>query len=146
MKLLVDTNVLLDFYQKRQPFSEDWKSILLLHIVGDVELWASAKSFTDIHYVASKQVGTRAIQQAFLESFSFLNVCSLDGNDIKKAAQLEWHDFEDCVIYQAALKTKADYILTRNTRDFEQTKIPAITPHDLLNGPNTGFKFIDVSE
>ena len=132
MRLLADTNVLIDFFERRQPFFEDWKELLLLSILGRVELWASAKSFTDIHYVASKQVGSREIQRAFAESFSFLHVCSIDGSDIKRAAELAWDDFEDCVVYQAALKTKADYILTRDADGFRDAAIPTITPHELL--------------
>ncbi|MBQ1841211.1 MAG: PIN domain-containing protein, partial [Atopobiaceae bacterium] len=67
MKLLVDTNVLIDGYLKRSPFYEDWKEIRLIQMMGDIELWASAKSFTDVHYVASRYLDSRRIQRAFLE-------------------------------------------------------------------------------
>ena len=74
---------------------------------------------------------------------TFLHVCSIDGNDVKRAAAAQWYGFEDCVIYQAAQKTKADYILTRNKRDFEEDMIPAITPPELLAQIHEEFEFRD---
>ena len=143
MRLLVDTNVLLDLYQRREPFYEDWGELLFLQNMGDVELWASAKSFTDIHYIASKQLDSRLIQRYFVDSFAYLRICSIDGADIKHAAQAQWKDFEDCIIYQAAQKTKADYILTRNVDDFEEHRIPAITPREFLDIIHEEFEFRD---
>lgn len=143
MKLLVDTNVLIDGYLKRDPFYEDWREIRLIQMMGDIELWASAKSFTDVHYVASRYLDSRRIQRAFLESFSYLHVCSIDGNDVRRAAEAQWRDFEDCLVYQAAQKTKADYILTRNKQDFEEDRIPAITPEELLARFHEEFEFQD---
>jgi len=83
------------------------------------------------------------VQQAILSSLAFLNVCSIDGSDVKQAAEAQWDDFEDCIIYRAAQKTKADYILTRNTRDFEEDKIPAITPTELIAQIHEKFEFRD---
>ena len=77
MRLLVDTNVLIDGYLKRRPFVSDWREIRLCQVIGDVELWASAKSFTDIHYLTKHALGSRGAQEAILNSLDFLNICSI---------------------------------------------------------------------
>lgn len=143
MRLLIDTNVLIDGYLNRQPFNEEWKEIRLLQVIGDIELWASAKSFTDVHYLCRHHIDTYAIQKAILESLDYLRICSIDGYDIKRAAQAEWRDFEDCIIYQAAQKTKADYIVTYNTQGFEETDIPAVSPHELLEKIKNNIEFVE---
>lgn len=146
MRLLIDTNVLIDGYLNRQPFNEEWKEIRLLQVIGDIELWASAKSFTDVHYLCRRHIDTYVIQKAILESLDYLRICSIDGYDIKRAAQAEWRDFEDCIIYQAAQKTKADYIVTYNTQDFEETGIPAVSPHELLEKIKNNIEFVEEND
>ena len=141
MKLLVDTSVLIDGYLKRKPFYEDWREIRLIQMLGDVELWAPAKSFTDVHYVASRVIDTHKVQEVILASLDYLHVCSIDGGDIKRAAEAQWRDFEDCVVYQAARKTKADYILTRNKAGFTNADIPAVTPQEFLAKIHEEFEF-----
>ena len=133
MRLLLDTNVLIDAFLAREPFYQDWLKILNLWVCGRAELWASAKSFTDICYVCCKSNDSAIVQRAFVESFSYLNVCSVGGQDVLNTARLEWRNFEDCLTYQAALRVKADFIITRNARDFAQSRIPALTPKEFFD-------------
>lgn len=132
MKLLLDTNVLLDCYQKREPFYQDWKKLTLMRYFRDVELWVSAKSFTDVHYVTSRQLDSLIVQDHILKSLTYLDICSIDAHDVKNALEERWRDFEDCLIYQAARKVKADYIITRNKKDFSQSSIPVLTPAEFV--------------
>lgn len=143
MRLLVDTNVLLDGYLKRPPFYEDWEQILMYHMVGILELWVSAKSFTDIACLGGRAVGPQAIQEKIQTSLDDLEVCSIDGKDVRAAAEAGWKDFEDCIVYQAALKTKADYIITRNKQDFAASTIPAISPHELVLKMRETIEFVE---
>lgn len=133
MRLLLDTNVLIDGFLAREPYYQDWLRILDLWICGRAELWASAKSFTDISYVCCKSNDSTVVQRAFVECFRYLNVCSIGGQDVLSAARLEWHDFEDCLAYQAALKIKADFIITRNAKDFARSSIPALVPSEFFD-------------
>lgn len=132
MKLLVDTNVLLDFFETRQPFVEDWKRVYVMSCFRDAELWASAKSYADIFYVARKQMSSKTVQRSIVECLSLVKTCAIDGEDIRWAAEQGWKDFEDCVVSRAAQKVGADYILTRNVEGFERSAVPAITPADFL--------------
>lgn len=134
MKLFLDTNVLVDLYQERHPYYEDVKKLQIMEEFGDAELWVSAKSFTDIYYVMRRGGCANAdILRGFEASFEFLNICSIDGEDVRNAARLKWLDFEDCLIEMAARKVKADFLLTRDASGFAQSKIPVKKPHAFLN-------------
>lgn len=126
MKLLLDTNVLVDYFGARQPFCDQWELINALQMTGYAELWASAESYTDAFYLLRRAVGSEKLQDMFLESLSFVRVCSVDEDDIRKAAERSWSDFEDCLIAVCAEKVKADYIITRDAGGFKRSKILAM--------------------
>lgn len=132
MRLFLDTNVLIDFYAQREPFCQAAKKLLIMKAFGDAELWASAKSFTDIFYVLRKNADSVSIQSAFEESFQWLQLCGVDGSDVALAAQMKWHDFGDCLVYICAQKVRADYLITRDEGGFEKAAIPVLTPEELL--------------
>lgn len=90
MKLFLDTNVLIDYYGRRQPFFSDASKLFVAQAFGDVELWASAKSFTDVFYVIGRQVGESRLQSMFASSFKYLRVCGVDGVDLSDAATRSW--------------------------------------------------------
>lgn len=126
MKLLLDTNVLVDYLGARQPFCDQWELINALQITGYAELWTSAESYTDAFYLLRKAVGSAKLQDMFLQSLSFIKVCSVDEGDIREAAEQLWPDFEDCLIDICAEKVKADYIITRDADGFKRSKTPAM--------------------
>ena len=128
MKLLIDTNVLLDVFLCREQFVADAKKLFIMKQFRDAELWIAAQSYTDLYYVGAKAHGSARMQEILKEVFPLLNVCSIDGTDIAYALSEQWKDFEDCLIWRAAKKIKADYIVTRNTSDFIRSDIPALTP------------------
>ena len=126
MKLLLDTNVLVDYFGARRPFCDQWELINALQMTGYAELWASAESYTDAFYLLRRAVGSEKLQDMFLESLSFVRVCSVDEDDIRKAAERSWSYFEDCLIAVCAEKVKADYIITRDAGGFKRSKILAM--------------------
>lgn len=128
MRILLDTNVLIDLYTQREPEGDTAQKLLIMKEFGDAQLWVSAKSFTDVFYVLSKSYSSKRIQAAFRESLDWLEVCSVDGGDIKLASEREWNDFEDCLVAVCAEKVKAAFILTRDERGFKQCDTPACSP------------------
>lgn len=132
-RILVDTNILIDFYQDRRPFSDPAVQLMVAESFGDVELWASAKSFTDVFYVLSRRCEGAALQRAFKESLTWLNVCSVDKGDIERATERSWPDFEDCLVSLAAEKVGADFLVTRDARGFERSRVPALSPQGLFD-------------
>ena len=129
LRLLLDTNILIDLFDSRAPFAADALKLRIANEFGDVELWASAKSFTDIFYVMVRAGATsEAVQDVFSESLSFLHVCSVDEDDIALAAAQRWDDFEDCIVALCAEKVHAQFIITRDKAGFERSKLPALPP------------------
>ena len=132
MRLFIDTNVLIDYYLNREPFRTAARLLFVGRSFGDLELWVSAKSFTDIFYFGCKAVGSKAIQGAMEASLAWINQCSISSADIQTALARRWDDFEDCLIDVAAQKVKADYIVTRDAKGFERSAIPVVSPDQLL--------------
>lgn len=128
MKLLIDTNVLLDVFLCREQFVADAKKLFIMKQFRDAELWIAAQSYTDLYYVGAKAHGSAHMQEILKEVSPLLNICSIDGADISNALSEHWEDFEDCLIWRAAKKIKADYIVTRNAADFTRSDIPVLTP------------------
>jgi len=86
MRLLLDTNVLIDLYTQRPSEGDIAKKLLVMREFGDAELWTSAKSLTDIFRVLHETYSSERIQSAFEESFQWLEVCSVDFGDLRRAA------------------------------------------------------------
>lgn len=128
MRLLLDTNILLDFFTGRSPFAKSAERLLVMAAMGDAELWASAKSTTDIFYIMHKQYEKDAIYGALEKSMNYIHYCSIDAADVKEAVARRWPDFEDSIVALCAEKTEADFLITRDRNGFERSKVTAIDP------------------
>ena len=128
MRVFIDTNVLIDLIAQREPYCKAANKLVLMSYFGDADIWVSAKSYTDVFYVLRKRLSSREIQDLFLQGLDILKVCSVDGADIKEAAERCWPDFEDCLVAVCAEKVKADRFLTRDEEGFSRLGIPAMTP------------------
>jgi predicted nucleic acid-binding protein len=117
MKVLIDTNVILDFVLNRTPFADD-TAILFLHIEQQTfHASVSASAVTDIFYLLKKE-GIDAI--AFMKDiFTAIDVLSVDKAIILSALYSDWADFEDAVQSHTAIENEVDIIIIRNTKDFK---------------------------
>lgn len=134
MKLLIDTNIILDFLQKREPYYEDASAIFQLSVDNEVIECVTASSITDIYYLVNKEFKdakkTKERIQYLLELITILDVTN---KDIQDAIRSEWKDFEDSLQYIVALHNSVDAIITRNTKDFSESSIPIYSPKEFLN-------------
>lgn len=150
MRILLDTNVLIDLYTQRPPDGDTAQKLLIMREFGDAELWASAKSFTDVFCVLHKTYNSEFIQSTFEESYQWLEICSIDASDIHLTSSRKWNDFEDCLIDICAEKIKADYLLTRDESGFANAHAQVISPagfFDLLEEEyGLVYDLIDLSE
>lgn len=128
MRILLDTNVLIDVYARRQPFEKDAVRFIVMSVLGDAELWATSNSFTDDFFVLQKTFSSGEIQGMIERSFEWINVCSVDSDDVKRALSCRWPDFEDCIVDVCAKKIKADYVLTRDRSGFAFSKEVVLDP------------------
>ena len=133
MRILIDTNIILDIVQKQEPFFADSYQALRKAIETNVECLISASAATDIFYMLrrafqSSQKAKERIEQ-LSQIFAFADV---QGADIQTALMRSMPDFEDAVVDAVAERSGASYILTRNIRDFVGSSVPAVSPAEFL--------------
>ncbi len=133
MKILIDTNVILDIFQKREPFFPDSYQALHKAIEAESECLVSASSATDIFYMLRKFLKSAVQAKERIEQLSqIVTFADVQGMDIQTALMRTMPDFEDAVVDAVAERNGASYILTRNIKDFTGSAVPAVTPADFL--------------
>ena len=133
MKLLIDTNVVLDVLLKREPFFKAAAEVLNLAQRSDVREYVSASAITDIYYIARRQMKDHAAVKDLLKRLLMVvSVAAVSEQEIQNALGLAWTDFEDSVQYSVALLNEMDGIVTRNPADYQGSNIPIWLPGQLL--------------
>jgi len=132
VRLFLDVNVILDVLAKREPWFEDSAAVLSLLEADEFEGIAAAHSITTLFYLASKHLGQRRATARLLDLLKLISVAPVDQDTILKGLALGWSDFEDALQMLCATTASADYLVTRNKRDFDSDSIPVVTPAELL--------------
>ena len=133
MKVLLDTNILLDIIEKREPHFFDSYNIFMKSAKKEIEAIIGASSVTDIYYVTRKNC--KDSKQAIGYIIDMLKIVSpVDTKviDIYEATRLNFPDFEDAVVAATAAREKADCIISRNSKDFKNSPVPVFSPTDFL--------------
>ena len=132
MRILIDTNVALDFFCKRNDF-ENAKIIWKLCAEEKVEGFVSASAITDIFYILKKYF-EREMIYSILEMFlSAVNVGDVSSYEILEALKKRSKDFEDTVQSECAVSYEADYIITRDPKGFIDSTVKAVSPDEFLS-------------
>lgn len=132
MKVLIDTNVVLDVLCKREGFYEDAARIMKYCEVNKITGVISALTIPNIVYIMRKELDAQKTRDVIEKLQLVFTVADLKADDIKKALSMDFKDFEDALQSASASRIKADYIITRNIRDFVNSKVTAIKPTELL--------------
>lgn len=132
MKILLDTNVLMDVVANRHPWVDDALVLFELSNQKKITLIASDCSFVNIAYITRKLFVKEELYSLLEELREFVHVIEMGETVIDEAISARWNDFEDCTQYLAAKRERADFIITRNEKDFSQSDIPVLSPHDFL--------------
>ena len=101
-------------------------------MVGEANTYISVNMLTDIYYLLRKDYGSQGAQDLIENNLSFLQLIGISAEDAQKALAARWGDFEDCLVARCAEKIKADYIVTRNVKDFKASPVEAVTPEELF--------------
>jgi predicted nucleic acid-binding protein len=128
-----DTNVVVDILLKREPFFRDSFEALARIADKSANGIIGASAITDIYYIVNKEL--KGKEKSLNSIFNILKILLLVGTipqDIFMAKDLDMPDFEDSVISAIASRNEADYIVTRNVEDFENSPVTAITPSDFI--------------
>jgi predicted nucleic acid-binding protein len=133
MKILLDTNVILDIVEKREPYFSDSYKVFIKSAAREFEAIIGAGSVTDIYYITRKNCkDSRQALSYIIDMLKVVSSVDTKAVDIQEAIRLNFPDFEDAVIAATASREGASYIITRNTNDYNKSPVPAITPADFL--------------
>ncbi|WP_165045090.1 PIN domain-containing protein [Adlercreutzia sp. ZJ138] len=136
MRLLVDTNIVIDCMQCREPFATDARKLLILGALGELELWLSPSQMTDAFYLLSEG-GKKSLADTTKARLATVRklarLCPLGESVIDAALNSPWDDFEDACLYQCARQVKADAIITRNKKDFQRSTIAVLNCAELFS-------------
>lgn len=132
MKLLIDANILLDVLQKRENFVQASSMVWKLCETKQAKGYISALTFANLVYIMRKEMDAQRIEEVLHMLSLIFEFAELNDSDLFRAAALQWSDFEDAVQSVTAERIHADYIITRNVRDFSRSKVIAFTPDELL--------------
>ena len=132
MKLLIDANILLDVLQSRENFVRASSMVWKLCETEQAKGYISALTFANLVYIMRKEMDAQRIEEVLHMLSLIFEFAELNDSDLFRAAALQWSDFEDAVQSVTAERIHADYIITRNVRDFSRSKVIAFTPDELL--------------
>ena len=133
MKLLIDTNILLDVLLKREPFY--YKAVEVLELVqyDNVQEYVSAAAVTDIYYIAYKYLKDKGLVRQLLKKLmGIVSIAAVSEKEIEESLELAWNDFEDSVQYAVALLNEMDGIVTRNPKDYKRADMKVWSPDQVL--------------
>ena len=134
MKVLIDTCIIIDALQCREPFFDDAQDILIGNANDEFTGIITAKSVLDIYYIIHRYNNNNdKTKKAILNLLSLLTVCDTTKEDINNAVLSDISDYKDAVIAAAAERIHADAIVTRNGKDYRKSKVRVIEPYELLN-------------
>jgi predicted nucleic acid-binding protein len=140
MKVLIDTNVVLDVLLKRSLFYQD--SFKIFQLVDQERIYGclSAASITDIFYFLCKdRHNPDEVYQIMDELIDLFSIIPVSETTIEGALKLRWKDFEDAVQYVTAKENGVTYIITRNKADYETQDISCASPTEFIeNALNSG--------
>ena len=132
MVLLIDANIILDVLLNRTDFVKDSAMIWKLCETEQMKGYVSTLTFANLVYIMRKQLDPEKIEDVFHKLNLIFEFADFSVSDLTHAADLNWKDFEDAVQSVTAERIHADYIITRNVRDFSKSRVMAFTPPELL--------------
>jgi len=138
MKALLDTNIVVDVLQRREPWFQDGAVIFRAIANKRIEGCLTAKQITDLHFFSRKQfkgeenvdVKARQVIGKLLAVFSLIDTL---GIDCQNALGNENGDYEDAVLIESAVRTRADCIVTRNPEHFKKSTVPVYSPNQFVS-------------
>ena len=133
MKLFIDTNVVLDLLQYREPWVHDTLVLFQLAKEKRVELIVTDLTFVNVVYIAGKNVDKKKLNETLVGLKKFLTIVPIGDACIEQALSGNFADFEDAVQCFAAKREKVDYILSRDEKGFYMSEIPVMNVTEFLN-------------
>ena len=132
MKLLLDTNIVLDLLMDRMPFADAAAELFSKVEDGSATGYLCGTTIATIYYLTAKVVGTPRAQEEIKKLLRLFEVAPVNRPVLQSALTVGFADFEDAVIYEAARHVGAEAIVTRNQKDFKKSKIPVYSAEETI--------------
>ncbi len=132
-KVFADTDIIYDLLAKRDPFYLAAARLFTLADEGMVQIFISALSLANIHYLLSKQKSEDEAKQILRKFKVLVTITPLNEKIIDLALNSEFPDFEDAIQYFSALQNDVEVFLTRNLKDYKKAQISVLTAQDFIN-------------
>ena len=116
MRLLIDSDVLLDFIGERESTAAAWVKLHAMELAGAAELWVSAEAFGEVRAALAEALSDHDARSALRSAMAFLSVCSIDGPDVRFALEHEGLPYRAALTESCARKLQADFIVTTAAR------------------------------
>ncbi len=133
MKVLFDTNIILDVLLDRVPFADEASYLLSKVELSEIIGFVCATTITTIYYLVAKSLGAKAASIHINSLLSLFVIAPVNRLVLENAVSSRFNDFEDAVLYEAALHAGAKYIVTRNSIDFKKSQMPVFEPREFIN-------------
>jgi predicted nucleic acid-binding protein len=133
MRVLVDTNVVLDYIAKREPYAAQAYKIVKMCTDREIDGCIAAHTVLNLFFILRKEMSVAERKATIRKLCLAFDVVGVDVLKIMSALENDsFDDFEDCIQYECAMDFGSDYLITRNVPDFTGSSIKAITPGDFL--------------
>jgi predicted nucleic acid-binding protein len=130
--LLLDTNIIVDYFSDND-FAEQAEQIIEVCSNDKISGFMNASSVTDVYYILRKKFKHDELIESLRALFVVIDIINVEKSDIFLAMDNNVRDLEDALVSCCAHKVKADYIITRNAKDFANSSIKAVEPSDFLS-------------
>lgn len=132
-RILIDTNVLLDYLLTRKPFYEEAKKVMLTCTEGNTKGCIAAHSISNMFFILRKDYDAKERREILSGLCTIFDIEGIDKNKLLSGLRNEdFSDFEDCLQMECAKAYGAEYIITRNIADYKMSEVKAILPEDYL--------------
>ena len=132
MRVLLDTNVILDLFLDRAPFADAAATLWLAHEREQLSVYVAAITPVNLFYIARKLRDEKKAREAVVELLATLNVSAIDQGMLKSALSLPFRDYEDAVQHAAAKAAGVEAIITRNVKDYSAATLQIFTPEEFI--------------
>jgi predicted nucleic acid-binding protein len=132
VKVLFDTNVVLDVLLEREPYVDAAARLFSLVDDGNLEGSICATTATTVFYIAAKSFGAKRARAQVRDLLGLFDVATVDRDVLTRALALDFADFEDAVSHEAAVAGGMSAIVTRDPQGFANATLPVFDPHELL--------------
>jgi predicted nucleic acid-binding protein len=132
-KVLIDTDVILDFFFNREPFSEDASAILNLCDKEHIKGFVTPVMVSNVYYLLRKTASHEKVVENLKMLLTIIDILPIDKNTIRIALNSEFKDFEDALQnFSAQSSNEVQVIITRNIKDYKSSKLAVMTPDSYL--------------